>query len=199
MAESLATLEHALGEAERTARRVLTHSRLGLGDDPDAKPGILGDDPDAKPGILGDDPDAKPGILGDDPDAKPGILGLLNASEVGRSQLRRSGNGLVEMYASVALSLRLVEESVGRLEVVVRSGLTLSAADPDVREIVWKQAERSLREVEEMITNARLVTRNVMVDPAEGMGPGTQSSIRGAGREQLAVAGGLSSRFLRLL
>lgn len=202
VAESLANLEQALGEAERTARRVLTHSRLGLGDDPDSKPGVLGDDPDSKPGVLGDDPDSKPGVLGDDPDSKPGVLGLLsglNVPDIGRSRSTRGVNGLVVMYAQVASSLRLLEDSVGRLEQTVRSALTMSAADPGVRDLVSKQTERALREVDEMIDSAKLVTRGVMVDPADGLGPGVQSFNRGMGREQMAIAGGLSSRYLRLL
>ena len=201
VAQSLANLEHALADAERTARRVLTHSRLGLGDDPGSKPGVLGDDPGSKPGVLGDDPGSKPGVLGDDPGSKPGVLGLLSKSvgDLGRSPSTSGVSGLVEMYGQVASALRLLEDSVGRLEQTVRSALTMSAAAPDVRDLVSKQTDRVLREVEEMITSAKLVTRGVMVDPADGLGPGAQSSIRGIGREQLAIAGGLSSKFLRLL
>jgi len=206
IAGSLAALEGALGGAERTVKRVLTHPRLGLGDNPDVKPGVLGaDNPDVKPGVLGaDNPDVKPGVLGaDNPDVKPGVLGLVPWLAVPGS--RRSGAGpttLVDMYREVAYSLRMVEESVGKLESVLRTVLFTSHVHRTHSEFATQveiQIRQVLREVKDVIENAKHTTRGVVVDPAEGLGPSVVSGRFGAGRQQLALAGGLSSKYLRLL
>ena len=206
IAGSLAALEGALGSAERTVKRVLTHPRLGLGDNPDVKPGVLGgDNPDVKPGVLGaDNPDVKPGVLGaDNPDVKPGVLGLVPWLAAPGS--RRSGAGpttLVDMYREVAWALRMVEESVGKLESVLRAVLFTShvhRTDPEFTTQVEIQIRQVFREVKDVIENAKHTTRGVVVDPAEGLGPGVVSGHFGAGRQQLALAGGLSSKYLRLL
>ena len=207
IAGSLAALEGALGSAERTVKRVLTHPRLGLGgDNPDVKPGVLGaDNPDVKPGVLGaDNPDVKPGVLGaDNPDVKPGVLGLVPWLAVPGSGRSAAGpTTLVDMYREVAWSLRMVEESVGKLESVLRTVLFTSNVHPTDSEFATQvriQIRQVLREVKDVIENAKHTTRGVVVDPAEGLGPGVVSGRFGAGRQQLALAGGLSSKYLRLL
>lgn len=206
VASSLEALERTLGSAERTVKRVLTNPRLGLGDDPDVKPGVLGaDDPDVKPGVLGvDDPDVKPGVLGaDDPDVKPGVLGLAPwLAAPGTTRSVPMGPSLVTMYREVARSLRMVEESVGKLETVLRTAMftdRTDRTDADFIKQVKIEIGQALREVKEVIDNAKHTTRGVVVDPAEGLGPGVHSGRRGIGRQQLALAGGLSSKYLRLL
>ena len=65
VARSLANLEDALANVERTSKRIITDGRFGLGDgdsaEPDVKPAVLGGDaePDVKPAVLGDG--AEPG------------------------------------------------------------------------------------------------------------------------------------------
>jgi hypothetical protein len=206
IARSLAALEGALGNAERTVKRVLTNPRLGLGDNPDVKPGVLGgDNPDVKPGVLGaNNPDVKPGVLGaDNPDVKPGVLGL--APWLAAPGTTRSAGGpttLVDMYREVAWSLRMVEESVGKLESVLRTALftnQVDRTDADFVSQVEVEIRQALREVKDVIENAKHTTRGVVVDPAEGLGPSLLPGRFGAGRQQLALAGGLSSKYLRLL
>ena len=204
--DALAALEQALGNTERTVKRVLTNPTLGLGDNPDVKPGVLGaDNPDVKPGVLGaDNPDVKPGVLGiDNPDVKPGVLGL--APWLAAPGLSRTGSAvatLIDMYREVAYALRMVEESVGKLETVLRTTMFSNHADrtdPDFLAQSRVQIDQALREVKDVIENAKHTTRGVVVDPAEGLGPGMLPGRHGAGRQQLALAGGLSSKYLRLM
>ena len=50
-----------------------------------------------------------------------------------------------------------------------------------------------------MVTNAKLTAVSVLADPARGLGPGAQRGQGSLSRQQLAMAGGLSPRNLRLL
>ena len=213
VAESLAKLEDALANVERTAKRVMTHASLGLGADPIGKPGLgadpigkpgLGADPIGKPG-LGADPIGKPG-LGADPIGKPG-LGLLPwLVPANRGYVSSPGDAtsVVELYGQVAWSLQLIEEAVARLENVLQPVMTGPAdglrADAVYRQRVTEQVRSSFRELTEVTTNAKQIALQVLAHPAYGVGPSPQSELGGgAGRQQLAVMGGLSPRLLRLL
>ena len=58
---------------------------------------------------------------------------------------------------------------------------------------------QSFRGLQEMVTNAKLTAVSVLADPARGLGPGAQRGQGSLSRQQLAMAGGLSPRNLRLL
>jgi len=216
-ADSLARLEGAVSNVERTAKRVMTHASLGLGDsgDPGGKPG-LGADPGGKPG-LGADPGGKPG-LGADPGGKPGLgggsgdpggkpgLGILPSfirADRGYVSARNGGSTIAERYAEVAWSLQLIEGAVARLENVLQTIVTgpsdSSHNEPEYRLRVTEQVMSSFRELNEVSTNAKRTAIGVLADPNYGLGPTRQGGLGGPDRRQLATVGGLSSRVLRLL
>lgn len=216
-ADSLARLEGAVSNVERTAKRVMTHASLGLGDsgDPSGKPGLgadpggkpgLGADPGGKPG-LGADPGGKPGLGGDsgDPSGKPG-LGILPSfirADRGYVSARNGGSTIAERYAEVAWSLQLIEGAVARLENVLQTIVTgpsdSSHNEPDYRVRVIEQVMSSFRELNEVSTNAKRTAFGVLADSNYGLGPTRQGGLGGPDRRQLATVGGLSSRVLRLL
>ena len=100
------------------------------------------------------------------------------------------------------MGLEHLEDSVVKLESAVRESLLNAGStptDPDCQERFNDVVNQSLREVKQMVTNAKLVTFGVAVDPGNGLGPSAQPALRGTGRQDLALAGGLSSKYLRLL
>jgi Clostripain family len=198
--QALAKLEDALGHVERTVKKVLTNGRLGLGDvDPDVKPGggLGPGDPDVKPG----------GGLGADvdPDVKPGgglgLLPVFVGADTGASV--GAATRIAQMYEHAARSLLVLEEAVGALENLLAaaySSSTLQASDQDqFHKRIEKHVNQSFKEVIELVANAKQVIRWVLSHPSYGLGPGTEPGLGVASRRQLALAGGFSGRFLRLL
>ena len=201
VADSLAALEGALGNLERTAKKVLTHASLGLGaDDPGGKPGLGADDPGGKPGLGADDPGGKPGLGADDPGGKPG-LGIF--ASIYLPFLANGGSSVAQLYGQVAWSLQLIEDAVSRLEnslqAVVIGPASLLPVDEKYQKHVSEQLESSFRELTEVTTNARRTAFRVLAHPAHGLGPTPAGGLGRAGRQQLATVGGLSPRVLRLL
>jgi hypothetical protein len=180
----LVSLEAALAEVEKTAKRVMTHSRFGLGDD------------QSKPD-LGDD-QSKPD-LGDD-QSKPD-LGTFTASIGARTDIPYSNGtaSVVEMFRQVAWALRLVEQAVAKIEDDCASALSDSSDDPLFRQRTIDQLNQSFSGLQEMVVNAKSTMYSVLAHPAYGLGPSIQAGASTATRQQLAAAGGLSSQKLRLL
>jgi len=202
----LANIEDALARVERTAKKVLTHSRLGLGagtTKPDL--GAGGTKPDlgagtTKPdlGAGGTKPDL--GAGGTKPD-----LGLLSGSlmrgfENGTSMV----STVAGLFGHVAWSLQLLEEAVGKLEGVVQVVLTSptngsngSGASSDYQRRLEEQLAGAFRELADAAINAKQTLGAVIRHPSHGLGP--QDGLGGAERQQLAMFGGLSPRNLQLL
>jgi len=107
------------------------------------------------------------------------------------------------MYGQVAWSLQLIEEAVAKLETVVQSNVGGSANgfrdDLEYRQRVTEQVSGSFRELASVTANARQIAVQVLAHPAYGLGPSPQGGLGVANRQQLAIAGGLSPRVLRLL
>jgi hypothetical protein len=201
----LANIEDALARVERTAKKVLTHSRLGLGADPtktdlgaDPTKTDLGADPTKTD--LGADPTKTD--LGDDPTKTD--LGLLSVSmlrgfESGGSVAKTTG-----LFRQVVLSLQMLEQAVGKVEGVVQLVLTSQtngkngSKPDDYQRRLEEQLKGSFRELTDVAMNAKLTLGAVLQHPSQGLGPTSQGGL-GAERQQLAMLGGLSSRNLRLL
>ena len=80
------------------------------------------------------------------------------------------------------------------------TGSTIPAgAEKEYRERISEDVNQSLREISDMVANAKQTARRTVAHPAYGLGPGVHTGFGATGRLQLALAGGLSSRFLRLL
>jgi hypothetical protein len=198
---SLRQLEDALEKAEKTLRRVVTHATLGLGDsnDPGLKPGGgLGDsnDPGLKPGGgLGDsnDPGLKPGGgLG-------GVLPRLFATgdDTGTSSETKI---LAGMYREIASTLYELEDTVTRLEnaALPNGAYAVAAAETDAEQTT-EEVERSFRELDDALASATETSSWILRHPTYGLGPGRDPGLGSAARQQLASAGGLGPKFLRLL
>jgi Clostripain family len=211
VADSLANLEGALGNLERTAKKVMTHASLGLGaDDPGGKPGLGADDPGGKPGLGADDPGGKPGLGADDPGGKPG-LGIFPSMARGDrgylSLLANGGSSVAQLYGQVAWSLQLIEDAVARLEnslqaIVIGPASAFPGDEKYQKHVsaqVSEQVESSFRELTEVTTNAKRTAFRVLAHPAHGLGPTPGGGLGRGSRQQLATVGGLSPRVLRLL
>ena len=201
--EPLAKLEDALANVERTVKRVMTHSSLGLGDpkadlgDPKADLG----DPKADLG----DPKADLG----DPKADLGDpkadLGLFLSPMPVTSGYTTAGNGaraVTALYRQVAWSLQLLENGIAKIESDVRAALSTPTNGAQSSEYVRRTTEQmnhSFRALHELVSNARVTAGSVLSHPEYGLGPTPGRSVGSAIRQQLAIAGGLSSRFLHLL
>jgi hypothetical protein len=204
----LSKLEDALAHVERTAKRVMTHSSLGLGDpkpdlgDPKADLGDpkadLGDpkadlgDPKADLG----DPKADLG----DPKADLGLFSFLPAAG-GYLAAMNGTESLTESYRRVARSLQLLEDGVARIESDIATALSTAenGSNPEYAKRITDQMNRSFRGLHELVSNARLTMGSVLANPSSGLGPSSTGGLGASRRQQLAIAGGLSSRALRLL
>jgi len=199
---ALAKLEDALASLEKTLKRVMTNARFGLGDDQikfdlgdDQIKFDLGDDQIKFD--LGDDQIKFD--LGDDQIKFD--LGMVR----GAASTARAANGtavVAEMFRQVAWSLKLMEEAVAKIEGDIQSALsgsTLGAESDEYQRLMREQLDQSFRGLREMIANARSTVFSILAHPADGLGPSTQTASRIPTRQQLATAGGLSSRNLQLL
>jgi hypothetical protein len=217
VAESLADLEEALANVERTTKRVLTHSTLGLGPG-DLKSGLGPGDlksglgpGDLKSGLGPGDlksglgpGDLKSGLGPGDLKSGLGNLPWLIAQNVNGASASDATRDVAELYGQVAWSLQVSEGALAKLENVVRAVLTgpmydLNSEDNEYRERAAEQVEQSFRAMAEMVANARQTAGLVLAHPTYGLGPGLQSGLGTQDRELLAVAGGLSPRLLQLL
>jgi hypothetical protein len=112
-------------------------------------------------------------------------------------------NSVTELYGHVAWSLQLIEEAVAKLETVVQTNVSGPANgfrdDPEYRQRVAEQVNSTFRELTSVTANAKQIALQVLSSPAYGLGPSPQGGLGVANRQQLAIAGGLSPRVLRLL
>jgi hypothetical protein len=195
---SLEKLEDALADVERTVKKVLTNSTLGLGDE-----GVkvrLGDE-----GVkvrLGDE-----GVkvrLGDEGvKVRLGILaGLLSTDHDGQEQL--SEMTVTELFRQASISLKLIEGAITRIEDAIRSFLASAPLGnngkaSEFRRRAIEHVEMSFRELSGIVTNSKQTIALVLAHPSHGLGPTPDRSVVVADRRRLALAGGLSSQNLSLL
>jgi hypothetical protein len=201
--EPLAKLEDALANVERTVKRVMTHSSLGLGDpktdlgDPKTDLG----DPKTDLG----DPKTDLGDPKTDLGDPKTDLGLFSAPITAASGYTTASDGaraVTALYRQVAWSLQLLENGIAKIESDVRAALstpTSGAKSPEYVRRTTEQMNQSFRALHELVSNARVTAGSVLSHPEYGLGPTPGRSVGSAIRQQLAIAGGLSSRFLHLL
>jgi hypothetical protein len=200
----LANIEDALARVEKTTKRVLTDSRLGLGATP-PKPDLGATPPKPDLGATPPKPDLgatppKPDLGATPPKPDLGLLSvsMLTGFDNGASTL------VTGLFGQVVWSLQLLEQAVGKLEGVVQLVLTsptngMNGSMPDdYQRRLEEQLKGSFREVTDVAINAKLTLGAVLRHPSQGIGPTSQSGL-GAERQQLAMLGGLSSRNLSLL
>jgi hypothetical protein len=196
----LAKLEDALADVERTVKRVMTHPSLGLGE---LKPDLGELKPDLgelKPDLGELKPDLgelKPDLGELKPD-----LGLFSSTASAVYATSDGTRGVTEVYRQVAWSLQLLENGVAKIESDIRAALRASingSKNSDFSRRRTEQLQQSFRALHELVSNAKATAGSVLSDPEFGLGPTPQRALRAPGRQHLAIAGGLSSQFLRLL
>jgi len=203
----LTNLEDALAYVEKTTKQVMTHARLGLGGD-DFKGDLGGDDfkgdlgGDDFKGDLGGD-DFKGDLGGDDFKGDLGVLSALTAA-AGTTGVAPSSEtaAVAGMFQQVSSSLKLLEDAVATIEndlVSATSNSISGAGNDEYQRRATAQLDQSFRDLQEMIANAKLTVFRVLSHPANGLGPTVPAGSSTVTRQQLAIAGGLSSRKLRLL
>jgi len=199
----LTTLEDALANVERTVKRVMTHSSLGLGD-PKNDLGEVKDDLGEVKDDLGEVKDDLGEVKDDLGEVKDdlGPFSLPIAAAGGYSAASNGAKAVTTLYRQVAWSLQLVEKGVAKIESDARVALprkTSGAKNSDYLRRTTEQMNQSFRALSELVSNARATATAVLGHPEYGLGPTPQRGSRGAIRQRLAIAGGLNSRFLRLL
>ncbi len=193
------TIERALGAAEKMIVRALTHVRFGLGPFSPNKPGL--GDHDTKPGS--GDHDTKPGS--GDHDTKPGSGDVGTLLQSGSMSDLRADLALVrvaDLFKQVGESLISLEAAVGAVEATARALLVMSpisTPDPlDAQTATAQEIGQAFQVLEEASAGTRRTTRRILAHPVYGLGPGEEPLSLDT-REELAAAGGLSRRNLKLL
>ncbi len=204
--QPFAELEEALAHVERTVKRVTTHARLGLGGEP-PKADLGGEPPKADLGgeppkaDLGGEP-PKADLGGEPPKADLGLFPWLFDGDAG-FQSGREATNVTAFFGQVARSLRLVEGAVARAEhdirAAVRNEPNGSNPEDPYKRLTTAAMKQSFRDLHEVVSSAKRTIISVLSDPGNGLGPPPQLPERMVSRQQLAIAGGLSSRELRLL
>jgi hypothetical protein len=199
----LAKLEDALADVERTVKRVMTHSTLGLGDpkedlgDPKEDLGDPKEDLGDPKEDLGDPKED----LGD-PKEDLGPFSLPIAAASGYMTAGTGARAVTALYRQVAWSLQLLEKGIAKIESDVRVTLSSPTNGAKNSEYVRRTTEhmnQSFRALHELVSNARVTAGSVLSHPEYGLGPTPGRGVGAAIRRRLAIAGGLSSRFLHLL
>jgi hypothetical protein len=228
LAERLHQAEKALATLEQTARDVVTHETLGLGEpffraagsgDPFKPSGGLGAEPfdpfkpsgglGAEPfdpfkpsGGLGADPFKPSGGLGDPfkPSGGLGLLPWMFAPSEREGAAASSTTTLAQLYALVAESFSALEEGLLALEqVAVAKGVLDLKIGDERRKAAIDDVRQALSALDELIANARRTVFSVLAHPAYGLGPGPMTGLGLDGPLELAAASGLSPRVLQLL
>ena len=210
--DRLATIERALGAAEKMILRALTHVRFGLGPYSPQKP-QLGE---LKPGTgLGE---LKPGTgIGElkpgTGELKPGTGELKpGTGDVGALLRPGSSTGdlradlallrVVDLFKQVAGSLIALEAAATGVEDLARAMLVVapvSTPDPrDAQTATAQEIDQAFGVLEEASLDTRRTLRRVLAHPVYGLGPG-EDPLSIDIREDLAQSGGLTRRFLKLL
>jgi hypothetical protein len=200
IARSLEELENVAANVERTTRKVLTHSTLGLGDGVNVR---MGKPQMGKP-QMGKPQMGKP-QMGKPQMGKPqmGALARLTATE-SDSLSQPDGVSAIELFGQAAAALKLLEEAIAEIERDVRLFLTnpplgRNGDGADYKRRSIEQVELSFRALNEVVANAKDTVFRIVADPSQGLGPTPEQSSVGFDRQNLALAGGLSALDLTLL
>jgi Clostripain family len=193
IAKALESLEDVAGNVERTIKKVLTNSTLGLGD------GVRLGKPDLGKPDLGKPDLGKPDL------GKPdlGAFARLRASESDALQ-QPYGLSAIELFRQVAAALKLLEGAIAEIESDVRLFLTnpplgTNGDGEDYKRRSSEQLKLSFRALNEVVANARDTVFRILADPSQGLGPAPEQRSVGFDRQNLALAGGLSALGLSLL
>ena len=204
--KGFALIELAIAVTERVIRRGLTNARFGLG--PYSPNKLTGDlragmgNGDVKPGS--GNGDVKPGS--GNGDVKPGSGddgGLVRpASSSGDLRADLALVRVADLFKQVGESLIALEASAADAEVAARATLVLSPVstpDPqDAQRATVQELDQRLGVLAEASAETRRTLRRVLAHPVYGLGPGEEPLSMDT-REGLALRGGLSRRFLKLL
>jgi hypothetical protein len=201
-----ARLEEALANVERTVKKVTTHTRLGLGSEP-PKTDLGAEPPKTDLGAeppktdLGAEP-PKTDLGAEPPKTDLGLFPWLFDGDGGFPSTRQATGGVAASYAQVARSLQLVEGAVARAENDVRAaikGEPNGATVVHYKRLTTAAMNQSFRDLHEVVSSAKRTIITVLVHSGNGLGPAPLHHELRISRQQLAIAGGLSSRELRLL
>jgi hypothetical protein len=197
IAKAFESLEDVAASVERTVRKVLTNSTLGLGD------GVRMGKPDMGKPDMGKPDMGKPD-MGKPDMGKPdmGTLARLRTSD-GDSFEQSDGLSAIKLFRRAAVALKLLEEAITEIESDVRLILTnpppgTNGDGEDYKRRSVEQVELSFRTLNEVVKNARDTVFGILADPSQGLGPTEQRSVT-FDRQNLALAGGLSALDLSLL
>jgi hypothetical protein len=200
-----ALIELAIGVTERVIRRGLAHVRFGLGPiGPNRIPTVeagLGNG-DVKPGS--GNGDVKPGSGNGDVKPGSGDAGALLRSGVPGGDLRADLAILrvADLFRQVGDSLIALEGAAADAEATARAGLVVSpVSTPDPKDAFLATAQeldQKFGVLAEASSDTRRTLRRVLAHPVYGIGPG-EEPLPVDTREGLALRGGLSRRFLKLL
>lgn len=221
---SLRWAENALASLEKTLRRILTNESYGLGPpkgtgDMGPSTGLGVKDPKGT-GMGLDINDPKGTGMGFDINDPKGTgmgasvssgssIGGLESGPVSLRGLRSSLAAVLATASSsdhagagaVASLFGLVAESLRRLEIAledVETVLVVHAIDDVARPVSRTRVNRAFRLLDEASRSARRIIVQVMNHPLYGLGPGA-AGIGPEVRHELAMAGGFSAAFLKLL
>jgi Clostripain family len=196
--ENLKRVERALSEVERTAKRGFTHARFGLGLINPGKPG-LGVEPPKSGG--GPEPPKSGG--GPEPPKSGGGAPAGDRNGIASGDLRSdlALARVADLFGNVGECLRQLEEALTNVEVVTRAMLVPSASDlavPDTSDGKAQEIKGAFDLLQEASAFARRIVRYVLSHPVYGLGP-AEGELTFDVRQELARAGGLNKRQLRLL
>jgi hypothetical protein len=195
--ENLERVERALSEVERTAKRGFTHARFGLGLINPGKPG-LGAEPPKSGG--GAEPPKSGG--GAEPPKSGGGAPAGDRNGIASGDLRSdlALARVADLFSDVGESLRQLEAALANVEIVTRAMLEPSDGDTHVETPAGKAEEiaYAFDLLQEASANTRRTVRYVLSHPVYGLGPG-EGELTFDVRQELARAGGLTKRQLRLL
>ncbi len=204
--ESLQRVERALAEVERTAKRGFTHARFGLGLMSPGKPGLGAEGPKSGGGAEGPKSgggDEGPKSGGGDEGPKSG-----GGAPAGGRSGTASGNlrsdlalaRVADLFSNVGESLRQLEAALTDVEIVTRAMLEPSDGDTRVETPAGKAQAiaYAFDLLQEASASARRTVRYVLSHPVYGLGP-AEGDLTFDVRQELARAGGLNKRQLRLL
>jgi hypothetical protein len=195
IAKALESLEDVAASVERTIKKVLTNSTLGLGDGVKVRMGK----PDMGKPDMGKPDMGKPDM--GKPDMGPFARLRTSASD---SLEQPDGLSATELFRQAAAALKLLEEAIAELEGDVRLFLTnpppgTNGDGADYERRSTEQLKLSFQTLNEVVGNAREIVFGILADPSQGLGPAPEQRLISFNRHNLALAGGLSALDLSLL
>ncbi len=204
--ESLQRVERALAEVERTAKRGFTHARFGLGLMHPGKPGLGAEGPKSGGGAEGPKSgggDEGPKSGGGDEGPKSGggaPAGDRSGTASGDLRSDLALARVADLFSNVGESLRQLEAALTDVEIVTRAMLEPSDGATRVETPAGKAQEiaYAFDLLQEASASARRTVRYVLSHPVYGLGP-AEGDLTFDVRQELARAGGLNKRQLRLL